>query len=185
VTGRCAAGECEEQQPGIPAKPPADLDADPQDTSFYEIATIEGIVQQVIRKARPTDRSPMWRAFQDRLAQAAQDGPDVMPWEAPETVTSISCRSASGALKAMIWTVTDPAERKRLAAIIVTEAEELESMMEAGTAGSGIPVSALRCQVCSKPLPAGSRSTRRTCSDACRQAAARSRRRSRQGPATV
>lgn len=31
------------------------------------------------------------------------------------------------------------------------------------------PGSASRCQVCSKPLPAGSRASRRTCGDNCRQ----------------
>lgn len=37
--------------------------------------------------------------------------------------------------------------------------------------------SALRCQACAGPLPAGSKTTRRTCSDACRQALLRIRRR--------
>lgn len=56
--------------------------------------------------------------------------------------------------------------RKRL----TEEAEEYEQAHDTGVPDEPDAAdSALRCQVCTGPLPAGSKASRRTCSDRCRQ----------------
>ena len=75
----------------------------------------------------------------------------------------------------------------------LTEDAELYEQQAGLTESSDVPedaaVSALRCQVCSGPLPAGCKASRRTCSDRCRQQLRRIHRRELgghgRGPATV
>ena len=68
---------------------------------------------------------------------------------------------------------------------LTEESEQYELAHAAPGAVAVTPGSAARCMVCSAPLKAGSKSTRKTCGDNCRAALMRSRRRSRQSPATV
>jgi hypothetical protein len=68
--------------------------------------------------------------------------------------------------------------------------EESEAWEQAhGIADTGVPEEAsdsvLRCMVCTRPLKAGSRASRRTCSDACRQRLSRIRNASVTGTVTA
>lgn len=60
----------------------------------------------------------------------------------------------------------------------LTEQAEIYELAH-GLADTGVPAipadSVLRCMVCTRELPAGSRASRRTCSDACRQKLSRVR----------
>ena len=171
----------------VTGKPPADPDDVELDSTYFPVSAIEGIAKEVIRAALPVDRFAMWQAYTETVRDAAEHSADRMPWDdSAVAVTSITARAARDALTGMLKAVPVPVEQSRLAKIAARECERVEAAMEAGASGSGVPVSALRCQVCSKPLPAGSKASRRTCSDACRQRAYQARKaRSRQGPAAV
>jgi hypothetical protein len=58
---------------------------DELDSSFYPVRVIgEEIAKPVIRAAaRAEYRWLMWKAFQDRMADATADSPDRMPWDPP------------------------------------------------------------------------------------------------------
>lgn len=152
------------------SQPAADPDAGELDSTLYLISDIEHIAKQVIRAASLAARQQMWKAYTDAIAaeEEAGDGPDVMPWDPPGTLSRLYAEAAKGVLFAVFTPVCDPAERARLAKVAAKEAEIIEKRMAAGSSGPEVS-GKLRCMACGRPLPAGSKASRKTCSDNCRQ----------------
>lgn len=156
------------------SEPARHVDSEP-DTTFYPVVMVEDICKAVIRAAHaPGLRQAMWEAVQARLKGAAEDSPDWMPWDLPETVTRITGEAASRCLIAMLEAVPDIAERNRLAKIGQREAEKAEQAEDT----AGIPAGKLPVRCCAqcggrfRPK----RDSARFCGQSCRQQAFRLRR---------
>jgi hypothetical protein len=136
---------------------------------LYRIESVESAVKATIRQvASPAVRDAMWSAWQDALADATADSPDVMPWEKATVATVITQESAHGAMVRVLESITDIEARHRIRDLL---ALQLEFTEPEGTEG-------IRryCQHCGRPYRARS-SQSRYCSTAHRQAAFKKRKR--------
>ncbi len=144
----------------------------------YAITDVTHIAKAVIKAAPVREhRWPAWEAFTAAMENGWAELSAEYPWEKPEKATWVSFAHARHALTAMLEAIPDSDERDRLAKVTAKEAERIEQRMEVGIPADAAASSGLRCMVCSKPLPAGSKASRRTCGDSCRQKAYQARKR--------
>lgn len=110
----------------------------PDSPALVSVAGLTACTRHVIRKAAPQHRPAMWSAWTTEIAKAQQASPSRMPWEAPDAVTEITAEAAKPAIAALLYSIPDKTEAKRLRTIL---ARELEQMVQApdSTAGTGKP----------------------------------------------